>query len=141
MPVVLRVTDAEGSAGEIVSVDVVLENLTEGVSGFTLTVEVANPGIAVIDNIVFPEYCPILFCLNDPPPPLTSPASSITISAADLVGVIEPGVDTAILVTLSVELLGVGGTEVRILDGPEVDDDPGNPMAPELISGSVIVKP
>ena len=133
----LRVTDATGSAGEIVSVDIVVENITNGVSGFTLTVEIVDPGVAIIDDIVFRPYCPPFFCLNEFSP--APPASSITVSAADLAGVIEAGADTAILVTFDVELLGAGGTEVIILSGPELDDDPGNPMVPVLISGFVSV--
>ena len=141
MPVVLRVTDAIGAAGEIIAVDIIAENLTDGVSGFTLTVEIVDSGIAIIDDIVFPAYCPFFFCLNDPPLPLTVPVSSITISAADLEGLIEAGVDTAILVTLNVDLLVAGSTELRILDGPELDDDPGNPMVLELIPGSISIGP
>lgn len=133
----LRVTDAQGAAADFVTVDIVLENLLDGVSGFTLTVEIADPGIAIIDDVIFPNYCPIFFCLNESSP--APPASTITITATDFENLIEPGADPATLVTLSVELLGVGDTEIAVLTGHEIDDDPGSQMAPELISGSISV--
>ena len=42
--------DIQGNVGQIVPMEIVLEKVTTGVSGFQLTMQVADPSVAIIES-------------------------------------------------------------------------------------------
>ena len=132
--------DIQGNAGEIVPMDVVLENVTTGVSGFQLTVQVADPSVATIESIDFPSYDdPITgFSLNSTIPP--PPTESTTVTAVDLGAAIEPDSPTGyVLFTLQMKLLSAGATSVTVSGVGNLSDDFGADIVAQRIPGSVSV--
>ena len=124
--------------------DIVLENVTTGLSGFQLTVEVADPSVATIEGIVFPSYDdPITgFSFNStiPPPPTTS--TTVTITAVDLGQAIEPeDPDGYVLLTLWIKLLSADTTSVTVSSIGKLNDDSGADIvvAQPVMPGSVTV--
>ena len=75
--------DNQGAVGDVIPIELILWNATDGVAGFDLTISVQNPDIAQITDVLFPAY-------GDPETGfgLTSatalPAQSITIRTVDL---------------------------------------------------------
>ncbi len=122
--------------------DIVLENVTTGLSGFQLTVHVADPSVATIERIVFPNYADPLtfFSFNSTIP--VPPAPSTTVTAVDLGQAIEPGdPGEYVLLTLQIELLSAGTTSVTVSSIGKLNDDSGADIvvAQPIIPGSVTV--
>ena len=121
--------------------EIVLDNVTTGVSGFQLTVQVANPGVATIESIVFPNYAdPITgFSFNSTIP--SPPTASTTVTAVDLGQAIEPGPPTGyVLFTLQIKLLSAGTTSVNVSNVEKLNDDVGaDIVVAQRIPGSVTV--
>ncbi len=123
--------------------DIVLENVTTGLSGFQLTVHVADPSVATIESIVFPNYDdPITgFSFNSaiPLPPTTS--TTVTITAVDLGQAIEPGSPTPyVLFTVQIKLLSPGTTSVTVSSIGILNDDFGaDIVVAQRVPGSVTV--
>ena len=119
--------------------EIVLENVTTGISGFQLTMQVANPSVATIETIVFPGYADPLtgfsFTTTIPLPP----AASTTVTVVDLGKAIQPGSPTGyVLFTLQIRLLSAGTTSVTASVG-QLNDDFGAEIVAERIPGSVTV--
>ena len=123
--------------------DIVLENVTTGVSGFQLTVRVVDPSVATIEGIVFnPGYVdPITgFSFNSTIP--LPPASSTTVTAVDLGQAIEPGSSPGyVLFTLQIKLLtSASVTSVTVSSVGKLNDDSGaDILVAQPIPGSVTV--
>ena len=123
--------------------DIVLENVTTGVSGFQLTMRVADPSVATIESVVYPDYAdPItLFSFNSAIP--LPPAPSTTVTAVDLGQAIEPdsvSPDGYVLFTLQIELLSAGTTSVTVSSVGKLNDDSGaDIVVAQPIPGSVTV--
>ena len=122
---------------------IVLENVTAGVSGFQLTVQVTDPSIATIESIKFPEYADpdTGFSFNSAIPP--PPTPSTTVTAVDLGRAIEPNSPTGyVLFTLKIKLLLSGSkTSVTFSSVGKLDDDSGaDIVVAQRIPGSVTVK-
>ena len=119
---------------------IVLENVTTGVSGFQLTMQVTNPSVATIESIDFPNYAdPITFfsftsTIPSPPTALT------TVTAVDLGQAIEPGSPVGyVLFTLQIKLLTAGPTSVTVSVGKLNDDSGADILVAQPVPGSVTV--
>ena len=122
--------------------DIVLQNVTTGVSGFVLTVQVADPSVATIESIVFPNYADpipgLSFTGADPLPP----TPSTTVTAVDLLQAIEPDSPPGyVLFTLKIKLLSASTTSVTVSNIGKLNDDFGADIvvAQPIIPGSVTV--
>ena len=131
--------DIQGGVGDIVPMNIVLENVTTGVSGFQLTIQVDNPSVAIIETIVFPSYRdPITgFSFNSAMPP--PPTASTTVTAVDLGQAIEPDSPIGyVLFTLQIRLLSAGSTSVTVSSVRKLNDDSGaDIVVGQPIPGSV----
>ncbi len=132
--------DIQGDVNDILPMDVVLENVTTGLSGFQLTIEVTNPTVATIESIDFPSYDPIpglSFTDADPPPP----TASTNVTAVDLLQAIEPDSPPGyVLFTLQIKLLVSGRqTSVTVSSIGRLNDDSGADIVAQRVPGSVIV--
>ncbi len=121
--------------------EVVLENVTTGVSGFQLTMQVADPSVATIESIVFRNYADPFtgFSFNSAIP--VPPAESTTVTAVDLGQAIEPGSPIGyVLFTLQIKLLSAGATSVTVSSVVKLNDDSGaDIVVAQSIPGSVTV--
>ena len=122
--------------------DIVLESVTTGVSGFQLTMQVADPSVATIESVVFPGYADPFtgFSFNSTTPP--PPTALTTVTAVDLGQTIEPNSPTGyVLFTLQIKLLISGSqTSVTVSGIGRLNDASGAdiPVA-QPIPGSVTV--
>ncbi len=119
--------------------EIVLENVTTGVSGFQLTMRVDDPSVATIEGIDFPDYAdPITFFSFNSTIPLP-PTVSTTITAVDLGQAIEPDSPTGyVLFTLQIRLLSVGTTSVTVTSIGKLSDDSGaDIVVGQTVPGSV----
>ncbi len=138
----LVASDIQGGVGDIVPMDIVLENVTTGVSGFQLTMRVDDPSVATIEGIDFPDYAdPITgFNFNSPLPPMP-PTASTDVTAVDLGQAIEPGDPNGyVLFTVQITLLRSGTTSVTVSSVGRLNDDFGADIGVgQPIPGSVTV--
>ena len=132
----------QGTVGQTVDMKIVLDNVTTGLSGFQLTIQVDNPSVAIIESIVFPSYDPIPslgFTKTDPSPP----TASTEVTAVDLLQAIEPESPSPtgyVLFTLQIRLLLSGSqTSVTVSSVGKLNDDSGADIVAQRIPGSVIV--
>ena len=132
--------DIQGDVNDIVPMKIVLENVTTGVSGFQLTVQVTNPSVATIESIDFPNYAdPITFFSFNSTIPLP-PASSTSVTAVDLGQAIEPDSPTGyVLLTLQIRLLSASTTSVTVSIGKLNDDSGADIIVDQLVPGSVTI--
>lgn len=120
-------------AGATVTVPITLDEAPEGLSGYVLTVQIANPAVAGIVAVDFPPWASIHGTSE-------LPAGRVSMRAADLSEQVHRA-DTGIpLATLTLKGMAAGSTTLGITVD-QVDDDEGNLMAlasPEvpLIVGS-----
>ena len=119
--------------------EVVLENVTAGVSGFQLTIQVDDPSVATIDSVDFPDYAdPITgFSFNSAIP--LPPTASTTVTAVDLGQAIEPNSPTRyVLFTLQIRLLSTSTTSITVSSIVKLNDDVGADIdVVQIIAGSV----
>ena len=119
---------------------IVLENVTTGVSGFQLTVQVASSSVATIESIVFPKYADPIISFNSAIPP--PPTASTTVTAVDLLQAIEPESPPGyVLFTLHIKLLSAGSTtSVTVSSIGKLNDDSGaDIVVAQHIPGAVTV--
>jgi hypothetical protein len=121
--VTLAVEDGNGRVGQLIPVEVALYNVTTGVSGFSLEVQVADPALARIVDVQFPDY---------------GLSSTDPISAVDLNNVLEGAFSRGVLATLVLELLSAGETSILIAP-VRIDDDTGSHIDAEIRPGSLVV--
>ncbi len=138
LQMVLRVQDGQGASGDVIPIELSLQNATKSIAGFQVTVSVQNRGIARIADVQFADY-------GDPKTGfgLTAvmnelPAQYVTIAAVDLSGVLKGPFSRRVLATVSVELLSPGETQL-VASVLRIDDTSGEPIVPEEIAGTLIV--
>ena len=117
--------------GEIGSVNVIIDYLKSGLSGYNITVWLSNPEIAEIIAVEFPGWA----TLKDNS---TLPADFVWIKAADLQGKVNPGDSNVALAILKIKgkSLGKTGINVNVI---KMDDDDSNPIEVTTISGEIEV--
>lgn len=133
--------DIQGDVGQIVPMDIVLENVTTGVSGFQLTMQVADPSVAIIESIAFPSYDDPITGINFNSTIPLPPTASTTVTATDLGQAIEPDSPTGyVLFTLQIKLLRTSTTSVTVSKIGKLNDDFGADIdVVQIIAGSVTV--
>ena len=101
-------------------------------SGFEIQVTSANGGVAQISGSSYPGYGLSLT------QPTSLPAATVTLTAADLAGIVQPGATNIELATVTIRGMGSGSTNVSITV-TKLDDDNGLPINPTITVGSVSV--
>ncbi len=133
--------DIQGDVNDIVPMKIVLENVTTGISGFQLTIQVDNPSVAIIESIVFPNYAaPTGFSFTSTIP--SPPTASTTVTAVDLGAAIEPDSPSPyVLFTLQIKLLiSASTTSVTVSSVGKLNDDSGaDIILDQLVPGSVTI--
>ena len=117
--------------GSTTTVNLTLDSVPDGLSGYNLTVSLSNQSIAEIISVSFPTWV----TLHDNSTP---PADSVWLKAADLVGNVGIG-DTNIslgALTIRGDTAGVCDIMVTVTG---MDDDDGDPINPGTVSGTINV--
>lgn len=118
----VTIQDAEGTVGDDdpITLEVTLNDMTSGASGFDLMISIENASKATINQVKHPNY-------GFPPPlisPLT-PSSTVKIRVVDFNDILSGPFSRQVIATLEVELLSDGETQIVVglirLDGPNPD--------------------
>lgn len=120
----VTIQDAEGTVGDDdpITLEVTLNDMTSGASGFDLMISIENASKATINQVKHPNYG------FPPPPPLISPltpSSTVKIRVVDFNDILSGPFSRQVIATLEVELLSDGETQIVVglirLDGPNPD--------------------
>ncbi|MCI0441424.1 MAG: hypothetical protein L0177_20165 [Chloroflexi bacterium] len=127
---IINLQSGEVGVGESISMPVVLSVAPGGLAGYLIEVEMKNPAVASIVGVEFPS-----FGLTNQ----SQVGGTSRLAAADLMRVIEVGDTDATLVTLNIQGLAFGTSEmeIRII---QMDDDKGNLVEASTLSGIIRVK-
>lgn len=126
----LIVMAGEVSAGDLLFVPIVLSQAPAGLSGYDVSLTVADPSIARFAGIDFPNFGLVR--------EVEASEQHMRIAAADLLRVVEVGDAESTLATVTVEGAAKGATSIE-LSIIRMDDDNGDPMTPQVYSGTVTV--
>jgi hypothetical protein len=129
----ISVSDATVVPGETTTVEVVLSNAPNGLSGYGLTVRVANPEVATIVGASSPDVFGVSETI------FGADNASVRIRAADLERTIQHGATGVTLATITLEGVTVGETQL-VIENLNVDDEDGDPVAPATEPGTVTVR-
>lgn len=99
------------SPGGTANVTIVLDSAPNGLSGYRLTVAVADPAVAEITAVAYPDWAGLK---TDP----SLPASRIDLSAVDLSQQVPVGAGAVTLATLTVRAKAVGSTAITLTPDP-----------------------
>jgi hypothetical protein len=108
------------SPGEVVTGDILLDSAPDGISGFLITLSVADAEMCEITGITFPEWAGLKGTS-----PL--PESVVAIQAVDIGDVIETNSTGILLAQVSVTAKVAGSTSL-LITVTQLDDDSGNPV-------------
>jgi len=128
----LSITDLTlASAGSSGTVDVFLDQASNGLAGYQLEISANPAGTAEFSSVNFPAA----FSMNSAS---TLPASSVSIVAVDLTDQIKSGAQAIKLATLNVKGLADGSSELQVAI-TELTDDNGNAVPATIQPGQVTV--
>ena len=127
---IISIDDGETTVGEATDVSITLGDAETGLSGYDITVSVANDRIAQIVDVVLPNFGLEEFG--------ELPSTSIRIKAVDLKDIISPVPGEVTLATVTVKGISQGGTTVS-LTVRAMDDDSGNPIQTEVLHGQISI--
>lgn len=116
--------------GEVVAVPIMFNHATRGLSGYIMDISLTAPEAARLASVEFPE----LGLTRK----VSATGSMLRLAAVDLERLVEVGVASSTLATLSIEGLAEGTTEIRV-QILKMDDDDGNPIHPGIATGEAIV--
>jgi hypothetical protein len=126
---VVRISDGQVDAiGSTTGINITLNEVQNGLSGYNLTISLSNTSIAEIISVSFPEWA----ALHDNS---TLPGDSVWIKAADLNDQIKSGTTNISLATLTIRGDSPGDTSI-IAMVTKMDDDNGNPINPSTDPGN-----
>ncbi len=137
----MRAQDGQGTVGQILGIDIVLEDMITGVSGFQLPISIQDPGMAQITAVQFPDYSDPVTGFELATVTGVLPGSSITITVVDLSGRLQSPLASTVLATLNVELLGAGSTQIVVSESSRLDDDSGNIITFVTVQGTLTASP
>ena len=124
-------TSAQGSVGQTVPVDIVLQTVSNGISGFVIELSVQNAVIAQILSVTLPGYGLVVVT--------GTPGPTALVIVADVNEILQGQITSAVIATVNINLLTAGTSPLTITlsqldsDSPTVDLLP----VPLVVSGSV----
>jgi len=119
------------TVGSTTTVDIVLNEAPDGLSGYNLTVSMSNASVAEIVSVNFPLWATLH--TNS-----TLPEDSVWIKAADLMDDVKSGATNITLTTLTLRGDNEGTSEI-IVTVAKMDDDSGYPIDPSADTGHLVV--
>lgn len=124
-------TSAVGNVSQTVSVDVVLETVSNGISGFVFDLSVQDPTVAQIQGVTLPGYGFQLVT--------GTPGSTVRVIVADATELLQGQITSTVIATANVDLLSVGTSQVNLTLIQLDSDTPAQDLVPItlVVSGSV----
>ncbi len=116
-----------------VTVDIVIDKIPYGLSGYNITIKLSNSSVAEISSFKLPSWA----WLNDSS---TMPAGSVWIKAVDLNDSIRAGATNVTLASITLKGKEAGTTSIGI-SITQMDDDNGNPIEAIVQAGTLAVSP
>ncbi len=126
----LTVQSAQADVGQSASLAITLSDAATGLSGYDLTVSLADPTVATIASTTLPGFGLVS--------QQALSASSVRLRAADLMRLIEVGAGEALLATLTVDGLKPGQTAVTV-SVARLEDESGFPITHQVEAGSLTI--
>jgi PKD repeat protein len=123
--------DSRTYTSSTTTVNLTLDSVPDGLSGYNLTVSLSNQSIAEILSVRFPAWA----TLHDN---FTLPADSVWLKAADLMGSVGSGDTNISLGTLTIRGNAEGVCDIMVTV-TDMDDDDGDPINPGTVSGTINV--
>ena len=126
----LAVQSAQTDVGQSASLAISLSDAATGLSGYDLTVSLADPTVASIATTTLPGFGLVS--------QQALSASSVRLRAADLTHLIEVGAGQVLLATLTVDGLKPGQTAVTV-SVARLEDEGGFPISHQVVAGSMTI--
>ena len=127
----LSVQGATIGVGQTATLPIALSDAPKGLAGLDIVVTLSNPGVA---SIVGAELAAFGLTSVD-----RISAAEVRYRAVDLAGIVEAGAVYATLATLTVYGDKRGSTDV-LINVIRLDDEDGNSIGPDVLTGTVSVK-
>jgi hypothetical protein len=125
------VTNGTTTADGTTTVDIVLTNAPDGLSGYYFDVTVDEPDVAQIESASYPDR----FALTSDPE-IGANGASATLEAADLDGAVQSGSVDVTLITVTVSVLKPGEATLSV-EPRQFDADDGTVFSPSTRPGVV----
>ncbi|MCH8868425.1 MAG: hypothetical protein IIC85_01825 [Chloroflexi bacterium] len=128
---VVSVTSAQGSVGQTVPVDIVLQTVSNGISGFVIELSVQNAVIAQIQSVTLPGYGLVVVT--------GTPGPTALVIVADANEILQGQITSAVIATVNINLLTAGTSPLTITLSQLDSDSPTEDLLPVtlVVSGSV----
>jgi len=128
----LTVGSAEVSAvGDTATIDIMLDSVPAGLSGYSINVTIADPAAATITAVSYPSWAAMIQTS-------TLPSTDCKIRATDLDEVVQAGATDITLATLTLQGLDGRSTPVTARVNLMNDDD-DNVLSPAIVAGTFAV--
>ena len=101
------------SVGETVSIPIVLDSASGGISGYRITVSLSDPSVATITAVTFPDWAGLKSAS-------ALPAGQAVLQAVDLSQQVPVGATGVLLATLTVKGTATGSTGIVITPDPSM---------------------
>lgn len=118
--------------GTTVMIDILLDEASGGLSGYNITVELDNPGIADIVEVSYPSWATIHENSY-------LPSDDCWIMAVDLSSNVEGGSTDILLATVTIRGDGAGSTNL-LVSPVQIDDDTGGVISTDPDEALIIVE-
>jgi len=136
-PAIAEVVDIEdgeiGDIGATTVVNIIMDTVPNGLSGYNMTISLSNASIAEIISVEFPTWASI----NSNS---TLPADTFWMKAADLMNQVQPGDTNINLGTVTIRGDVQGECNITAIV-TKMDDDLGDPISPSVDPGVLTVAP
>ena len=129
----VSVSSATTTVDDTATVDVVLTEAPDGLSGYYLDLTVDNPEAAAVTSASYPDE----FGLTTDPT-IDADGQTVTLEAADMEGSISPGATDVTLATVEVASQAAGEVELTV-EPQQFDTDDGGRIRPETQSGVLTI--
>jgi hypothetical protein len=123
-----------GSAGETVSVPIILDSAPQGIAGYQITAGLSNPAVATITAVEFPGWASLKTASS-------LPSSQVELKSVDLTQQVPLGAGGVTLAILTIRATAGGSTGITITPDPSmgVQDRNGNLYPVSAVPGTLTV--
>jgi PKD repeat protein len=123
---------------EVMELELVIDAVPEGLSGYDFTVAIQDPAFAEITGLTYPAWASLSIA------PEGLPDDSVQVKAVDASGTgdgaVVPGATDVLLGTVTVHSLSAGSTAILITPN-KIDDETGSPIVTTTLPASLEVRP
>jgi hypothetical protein len=129
----VSVSSATTTVADTTTVEIVLTDAPDGLSGYYFDLTVDNPEVATVTSASYPDE----FGLTTDPA-IDTDGQTVTLEAADMDGSISPGATDVTLATVEIESQAAGEVELTV-EPQQFDSNNGDRFRPETRAGVVTI--